>query len=176
MGTTSGNWYSGEINEIGVPVSIMSDGTPKGYAFINFIGNKYNVDYIVADKAKDYQIEIYAPKVLELDKKTSAGIYINLFMGSEEDEVLFRIDSGKWKKMSYVLEQDPNFLSTLHKWDNTETLLIGRRPSTAAECKHLWRAAIPMNLTVGEHLIEVKATNTFGKIFNQSKGFRILVN
>ncbi|WP_316806564.1 calcineurin-like phosphoesterase family protein [Pedobacter agri] len=176
VGTTSGNWYSGELNEIGVPVSTMSDGTPKGYAFINFNGNKYNVDYKVAGKAKDYQIEIYAPKVLEKDKKTSAGIYANFFMGREEDEVLFRIDNGKWKKMSYVLEQDPNFLSTLHKWDNTETLLTGRRPSTAAECKHLWRAAIPMNLTVGEHLIEVKATNMYGKVFNQRKTYKILAN
>jgi len=176
VGTTSGNWYSGELNEIGVPVSTMSDGTPKGYAFINFKGNQYNVDYKVAGKEKSYQIDIYAPKVLEKDKKTSAGIYANFFMGSEKDEVLFRIDNGKWKKMTYVLEQDPNFLSTLHKWDNTETLLTGRRPSMAAECKHLWRAAIPMNLTAGEHLIEVKATNMYGKVFSQSKKYKILEN
>lgn len=174
VGTTSGNWYSGELNEIGVPISTMSDGTPKGYAFINFKGNQYSVDYKVAGKTKDYQIDIYAPKVIEKDKKTSAGIYANFFMGGENDEVLFRIDNGKWKKMEQVLENDPNFLSILHKWDNTETLLTGKRPSVAAECKHLWRAAVPFKLENGEHTIEVKATDMFGKTYTQSKTYKVL--
>ncbi|RZL48537.1 MAG: metallophosphoesterase [Pedobacter sp.] len=174
VGTTSGNWYSGELNELGVPISTMSDGTPKGYAFINFKGNQYSVDYKVAGKAKDFQMEIYAPKVLEKDKKTSAGIYANFFMGSENDQVVCRIDGGAWKKMKYVLEYDPGFLSTLHKWDNTETLLTGKRPSVAAECKHLWRLAVPANLAVGEHTIEVKATDMFGKTYTQSNKYKIL--
>src|SRR5690606_21381959 len=71
VGTTSGNWYSGELNEQGIPVSTMSDGTPKGYAFINFRGNQYDVDYKVAGKSKEYQIEISAPKVVQHDLKTS---------------------------------------------------------------------------------------------------------
>jgi hypothetical protein len=176
VGTTSGNWYSGELNEIGVPISTMSDGTPKGYAFINFKGNQYSVDYKVAGKQDDFQIEIYAPKVIEKDKKTSAGIYANFFMGGESDEVLFRVDNSKWKKMKYVLESDPNFLSTLHKWDNTDSLLTGRRPSMAAECKHLWRVPVPFKLGVGEHTIEVKATDMFGKTYVQSKKYSILEN
>lgn len=174
VGTTSGNWYSGELNEIGVPVSTMSDGTAKGYAFLNFKGNQYTIDYKVAGKGKDFQMEIYAPKVIEKSKKTSAGIYANFFMGSENDEVMFRIDGGKWKKMTYVLEHDPGFLSILHKWDNTERLLTGKRPSVPAECKHLWRAPVPFNLEVGEHTIEVKATDMFGKSFVQSKKYTIL--
>ncbi|HUC79439.1 MAG TPA: metallophosphoesterase N-terminal domain-containing protein, partial [Flavisolibacter sp.] len=46
-GTTSGDWYSGAFDEKGVPVSTMRDGTPKGYAFIHFIGNSYSIDYKV---------------------------------------------------------------------------------------------------------------------------------
>ena len=41
VGTTSGDWYSGEINEQGVPSSTMRDGTPKGYAMLHFNGNEY---------------------------------------------------------------------------------------------------------------------------------------
>ncbi|PST84301.1 metallophosphoesterase [Pedobacter yulinensis] len=174
VGTTSGNWYSGELNEIGVPVSTMSDGTPKGYAFINFKGNQYTVDYKVAGKPKEYQLEIYTPRVLEKDKKTSAGIYANFFMGGEKDAVLYRIDGGSWKKMKYVLENDPGFLAALHKWDHTETLLTGRRPSLPAECKHLWRAPVPASLAPGEHTVEVKATDMFGKTYTQTAKYRIL--
>ncbi|WP_207426675.1 calcineurin-like phosphoesterase family protein [Pedobacter sp. SYSU D00535] len=174
VGTTSGNWYSGELNEQGIPVSTMSDGTPKGYAFINFKGNQYDVDYKAAGKPKAYQIELSAPKVVEHKARTSAGIYANFFMGSENDKVEFRIDDGTWKKMVYMPESDPSFLDVLHKWDHTETLLSGRRPSNAAECKHLWRAAVPTNLKPGEHTIEVKATDMYGKTFTQTKKYTIL--
>src|SRR5699024_1479699 len=109
------------------------------YAFINFKGNQYDVDYKVAGKAKDYQIEISAPKVIEHDKKTSAAIYANFFMGSEKDQVLFRVDNGAWKKMTPVEEHDPVFLNILHKFDHTETLLTGKRPSAPAPSKHLWK-------------------------------------
>jgi hypothetical protein len=174
VGTTSGNWYSGELNEQGIPVSTMSDGTPKGYAFINFKGSQYDVDYKVAGKEKAYQIEISAPKVLEHNKKTSAGIYANFFMGGKEDDVLYRIDNGEWKKMNYMPANDPAFLDVLHKWDYTETLLSGRRPSDAAESKHLWKAAVPNKLTPGEHLVEVKATDMYGKRFTQTKKIQVI--
>jgi hypothetical protein len=174
VGTTSGNWYSGELNEQGIPVSTMSDGTPKGYAFLNFKGNQYDVDYKVAGKPKEYQLEISAPKVVQHNSRTSAGIYANFFMGGEKDELLYRIDGGEWKKMVYMPENDPTFLDALHKWDHTETLLSGRRPSAAADCHHLWRAGVPTNLATGEHTIEVKATDMFGKTFTQTKKYKIL--
>lgn len=174
VGTTSGNWYSGELNELGVPESTMSDGTPKGYAFINFKGNQYDVDYKVAGKAKDYQIEISAPKVIEHDKKTSAAIYANFFMGSESDQVLFRVDNGSWKKMTPVEEHDPVFLDILHKFDHTETLLTGKRPSAPAPSKHLWKAPVPFKLAPGDHTIEVKATDMFGKSYTQTSSYKIV--
>ncbi|WP_407430740.1 calcineurin-like phosphoesterase C-terminal domain-containing protein [Arcticibacter sp.] len=174
VGTTSGNWYSGELNELGVPVSTMSDGTPKGYAFINFAGNQYDVDYKVAGRTKDYQIEISAPKVIEHDKKTSAAIYANFFMGSGQDEVLVRVDNGKWKKMTHVEEHDPVFLDILHKFDHTETVLSGKRPSAPAQSKHLWKAPIPFNLPAGDHTIEVKATDMFGKTYTQTGSYKIV--
>ena len=174
VGTTSGNWYSGELNEQGIPVSTMSDGTPKGYAFINFRGNQYDVDYKAAGKSKEYQLEISAPKIVGHKIKSSAGIYANFFMGSENDEVLYRIDNSAWKKMIYIPESDPAFLDVLHKWDHTETLLSGRRPSAAAECRHLWRAPIQVNIAPGEHTIEVKATDMYGKTFTQTKTYRVI--
>ncbi|WP_432713036.1 calcineurin-like phosphoesterase C-terminal domain-containing protein [Pedobacter sp.] len=174
VGTTSGNWYSGEMNEQGVPISTMSDGTPKGYAFISFKGNQYDVAYKVAGREKSYQIEISAPKVIEYNKKTSAAIYANFFMGAAGDKVVFRVDNGDWKKMTYIPGNDPAYLDVLHKWDHTATLLSGRRPSEAAESKHLWKVAVPYKLAPGEHTIEVKATDLYGKTFTASKTYKIL--
>jgi hypothetical protein len=174
VGTTSGNWYSGELDEQGVPISTMSDGTPKGYAFINFKGNQYDVDYKVAGKTKDYQIEISAPKVVEHNKRTSAAIYANFFMGGENDKVVYRVDQGEWKDMAYVPQNDPSFLALLHKWDHTDTLLTGKRPSAPAISQHIWRGAIPFTLEPGTHQITVKATDRYGKTFEQTKDYRIV--
>lgn len=38
-GTTSGDWYSGELDSNNVPYATMRDGTEKGYAFLNIDGN-----------------------------------------------------------------------------------------------------------------------------------------
>src|SRR5690606_8974072 len=76
-GTTSGDWYSGEFNDQGVPASTMRDGTPKGYAFLTIENNQYKIDYKVAGQPKEYQIEIFSPKVVARGRSTSAGIYAN---------------------------------------------------------------------------------------------------
>jgi hypothetical protein len=172
-GTTSGDWYSGELNEQGVPISTMRDGTPKGYAFITFKGNEYSIDYKVAGKPADYQIELFAPKILPHNKRTSAGIYANFFMGAKGDDVQYRVDNGPWKKMEYVEGADPNFLDVLHKYDHSKVLLSGRRPSNPQDCTHLWRGAISTKLTVGVHHVEVKATDRYGKVSSQSIDYEI---
>ncbi|MGV8091195.1 MAG: calcineurin-like phosphoesterase C-terminal domain-containing protein [Mangrovibacterium sp.] len=173
VGTTAGDWYSGQLNSEGIPVSTMRDGTPKGYAWLTFNKNQYRINYKVAGKPIDYQIEIFAPKLLEQNKRTSAGIYANFFMGSENDTVLCRIDNGEWKRMSYVRDYDPAYLNLLHEWDFTEELMDGRRPSNPEFCRHLWRIGIPANLEAGEHTIEVKARDMFGQTFTQTKTYRI---
>lgn len=173
VGTTSGDWYSGRLNEKGVPVSTMRDGTPKGYAFLSFNKNQYRIQYKVAGKPLDYQFEIFAPKVLEQNKRTTAGIVVNYFMGSEHDSLFYRIDDGEWQKMNYLSDYDPSYLHLLHEWDFTEEVLDGRRPSNPVASKHLWRGRIPNDLEVGEHTIEVKVTDQFGQTFQQTKTYRI---
>ncbi|MEL7588150.1 MAG: calcineurin-like phosphoesterase family protein [Prolixibacteraceae bacterium] len=173
VGTTSGDWYSGRLNENGIPVSTMRDGTPKGYAFISFSDNQYQIRYQAVGKPAGYQMEIFAPRVVEQNKRTSAGIYVNFFMGSERDSVFFRVDGSDWKEMDYVTDYDPAYLNLLHEWDFTEKLLDGRRPSNPEFCTHLWRAGVPVNLQDGEHIIEVRAHDQFGQTFTQSTTYRV---
>ena len=173
VGTTSGDWYSGKLDDAGIPISTMRDGTPKGYAFINFEGNQYTIDYKAAGYDDDYRMEIFAPKVVQQNQRTSAGIYANFFMGSEKDTLMYRIDNGEWKRMDYQKNYDPMFLHKLHEWDFTEELMPGRRPSNPVESTHLWRGKIPTDLELGEHTIEIKATDMFGRTFTQKSSYKI---
>ncbi|RYZ55079.1 MAG: metallophosphoesterase, partial [Sphingobacteriales bacterium] len=173
-GTTSGDWYSGEYNEQGVPSSTMRDGTPKGYAFLTIENNKYKIDYKVAGKPKEYQIEIFSPKVVAGGRNTSAEIFANFFMGAEGDKVEYRINEGKWSAMIYVEDTDPSYLSKVYRWDLTDQLMRGRRPSNAVKSTHLWRGSIPARtLPAGSHKIQVRATDMFGNVFTQEHSFKV---
>lgn len=63
------------------------------------------------------------------------------------------------------------------KWLNgvTNVLLEGRRPSNPITSTYLWRGRVATNLPVGEHTIEVKATDMFGRYFVQEKSYSVEV-
>lgn len=174
VGTTSGDWYSGKLDKKGLPDATMRDGTPQGYAFLNINGNQYDVDYKVAGRESDYQMNIFAPKVVPHKGRTTSQIMVNFFMGSQNDLVEYRIDEGEWRKMHYVSAPDLNYLTKLLEWDFTEELLPGRRPSNPVNSTHLWTAPVPTNLPVGKHTVEVRATDRYGKTHFGKKSYSIL--
>ena len=173
-GTTSGDWYSGKKDTMGLPDATMRDGTPQGYMFLNINGNNYDVDYKVAGKDSDYQMNIYAPKVVPYKGRTTAQIMVNFFMGSKNDVVEYRIDNGPWQKMRYTETVDPSYLTKLFEWDMTDRLLPGRRPSNAVNSTHLWSGGLKLDLPPGEHTIEVKATDRYGKSHIGKRKYSIL--
>ena len=174
VGTTSGDWYKGVLDEKGIPVSTMRDGTPKGYALIHFSGNQYKVNYQVAGKSSEYQLEIFAPKVLEMGKPTTAGIFANFFMGSKGDKVMISIDGGELRPMTFVEDYDPAYLQYLYQWDTTDKLLDGKRPSNPVQSNHLWRIAIPSGLKAGEHQVKVVATDRYGQVHQGTETIKVL--
>ncbi|PPK87850.1 calcineurin-like phosphoesterase family protein [Neolewinella xylanilytica] len=173
VGTTSGDWYSGRLDDRGIPVSTMRDGTPKGYAFLHFDGNQYRTEYRVAGKPATYQMELFHPRVIARGRNTQAGIYANFFVGREGDEVVYRVDDGAWQAMEYVEEQDPSYEASVYEWDTAEELLPGRRGSNAVPSTHLWRGNIPAKLAAGEHTIEVRATDQFGQVHTGKSAYRV---
>ena len=174
VGASCGDWYSGEIDANDLPVSTMRDGTPKGYALLNISGNQYTIDYKVAGKSEDYRMRIHNPMVLARNQYTSSRIYVNYFMGGQFDSLFYRIGNGAWKPMSRSERIDPAYAWETFKWDFTEVLLNGRRPSDPVICNHLWIGRIPVDLPVGEHIIEVKVKDMFGRLFYQKSAYRIL--
>ncbi len=172
VGTTCGDWYSGTADEAGLPTSTMRDGTAKGYSFISFTDNQYKVKYKTAGKPEEYQIRLYVPKVIP-SSRTSAKVLANFFMGSKKDKVEYRIDGGKWEEMEYDETIDPNFALSVFKWDATEKILPGRRPSNPEMSKHIWEADFPKKLSLGKHTVEVKAVDMYGNEFSASEEFEV---
>ncbi|MTG98174.1 MULTISPECIES: calcineurin-like phosphoesterase C-terminal domain-containing protein [Myroides] len=173
VGTTSGDWYSGEFNELGVPASTMRDGTPRGYATLVVKGNEYALDYKVSGESEDYKMELFMPKVMADKRAGNYRVYANVFMGTERDQVEYRVNEGQWKKMNKENGVDPAFYAEVQKYDLTDELLGGRKPSNPINSSHLWSAKLPFNIGVGEHTVEVRVKDMFGREYTEKKTYRI---
>lgn len=171
--TTSGDWYSGTKDEAGLPASTMRDGTLKGYSFLSFKDNQYDIKYKSFGKEDDYQIKLYVPKVIPFPSKTSAKVVANFFMGSKKDKVEYRLDGGQWKSMDYHETIDPAFAQSVYKWDTTEQLFEGRRPSNPEVSSHIWVGGFTNKLNAGTHKVEVRAFDMFGHEFTTSETFEV---
>lgn len=171
VGTTCGDWYSGVINEKGLPSATMRDGTPQNYAFLHVDGNQYTIDYKALGHPADYQMSIYHPRVVP--SKGNSTVHVNFFMGKTGDIIECRIDKGEWRKMQYTETPDPAYVRYVQDWDFADSLPQGRRPSDPVNCRHLWRGRIPSGLSVGEHSIEIKATDLFGRTHSATSRFKV---
>lgn len=174
VGAASGNWYSGEPDESGLPDAMMQDGTPNGYATITFKGNRYLIDYFPSRASKDYKMNIYAPLVVPKGRSFRGEIYVNFFNGSEKCTLYFRVGDGEWAEMQKIIEPDPVFSGVRYKWDTSAELLKGIRPSNPVNSMHLWKTRVPSNLPTGEHVIEIRAVDMFGREFLDTKTYRII--
>ncbi|WEK35634.1 MAG: calcineurin-like phosphoesterase C-terminal domain-containing protein [Candidatus Pseudobacter hemicellulosilyticus] len=168
-----GDFYYGEPDAKGIPAATMRDGTPKGYALLKCSGNQYAIDYKAAGYPADYRMSINIPKVIPFQQRTSAMIFTNFFMGHKNDLVELSFDEGEWKKMVHVSQADPDYLALQYRWDVSDTLLAGRRPSMVVPSTHLWAAYFPENLSVGEHSLSVRVRDLFGQEFVREKRFRV---
>lgn len=174
VGTTSGDWYSGEMTPNNTPSSTMRDGTPKGYAIMNVNDNQYSFDYKVANKTKDYQINVIVPSVIKSKYLKQYHVYANFFMGKEGDDVQIKIDNGPWKAMKYDLMADPSYQYEVLKFDNATALKEARRPSNPTLSTHIWSFRLPANLSIGQHVIEVKAKDMYGKVHHQEVNVEVV--
>lgn len=165
-GAVCGAWWQGPHDLQGVPFALMYDGTEKGYWFANFYKQGVNYRYKVSGKPDTKQMNIWVPKTKqwskELNELNEPFVYANVFGADEFTKVFVSFDNGKvWQPMfkhkgvSPVLKR----LYFLQSKGRFESLKVSKIPHLKQKSKHLWRVAIPKNLSKGTHLIRVKAVN-----------------
>ena len=101
-------------------------------------------------------MQLFAPKVLRHKAYPAFGIFANVFMGSNDTPVEFRVDNGEWQPMLRVETLDPNVLEINIADARSDKLRSFDAMSEAMLSTHLWRAAVPTNLSAGTHKIEVR--------------------
>ncbi|MEZ5939951.1 MAG: calcineurin-like phosphoesterase family protein [Planctomycetaceae bacterium] len=175
--TVCGSWWSGAPDERGIPHTTMADGAPNGYSIISFDGADYRLDYRAAGRGPDHQMQLDAPEVISTELDEPAFLYANVFNGSEKTKVEMRVagQSTDWIELDHVKEADPTYQRTFDR----EAAILEVKPnewrklSKPRATGHLWKGAIPTGLPPGLHEIEVRATDHWGRIFNDSRSIRV---
>lgn len=174
VGANCGAFWSGVKDDKGVPDSMMSDGTPKGYALLDVAANgSYQLQYRVAGAPASEQIGLHAPRVLRKGAYPAWGVYANVYMGEDATRVEYRVDGAAWQPMKQVRQADPRLLVENVADDLAQTLRGYDRSPEATASSHLWRGALPTDLSAGEHKVEVRATQPDGAVFTASTRYTL---
>lgn len=165
LGTTCGDFWSGSIDSKNnnIPEATMRDGTPKGYAVVDFNDNKYTINYKVAGESESYKMKLYHPLKVRKAEWPNAALYVNFFMGDTYSKVFYQLNGGDWKSMKKVNEVDPSLNAERLKWEESTQLPIGNKPSLPINSSHLWKANLSVD-KLGINNIKVKAIDYNGQV------------
>lgn len=173
MGTASGSWYRGPVDDRGLPAATMRDGTPNGYVLAHFEGPKYSFHYKPAGEPSDYQMELYMPD--RVGSSEGSQVLANIFAGSERSVVRMRIDGGPWSSCELSPQVWPPY-AALCALDKQQIAAegSGRTPlPDPAESPHVWRGTIPAGLAVGGHVVEFEEVDQFNATHRAQRAFEV---
>lgn len=179
VGAASGAYWSGILDEHGIPDASMSDGTPNGHARLEVrAGGEYTLGWHPArpqqaDPALTSAMALHAPKVLRRGAYPAWAVYANVFMGSDDTRVEYRIDDGDWLPMRRVERPDPRMTLENARDDDAAMLRGFDRSPEATPSQHLWRGTLPTELVVGAHRIEVRAFDRWHGEQRASTSYRL---
>ncbi|GAB3416598.1 calcineurin-like phosphoesterase C-terminal domain-containing protein [Niabella aquatica] len=169
VGAACGSWWTGPLDERGLPVATCIDGAPNGYFRLDFDGSKYNYHFIPANNRSDFQMRIMlSSDSLKAGNLSDEFLSVNVFAASPQARVSVQIDEALpvWADNNTGI--DPFIQSTYdlrYNFDNWRPKLQHTR--------HLWKLKLPRFLSPGLHKVKVTATDIDGKKYEGFKLFNV---
>lgn len=165
QGTVSGTWWRGSPDEFGIPHSLMRDGTPRGYAWLEIDGNEYAWRYQASGRPADFQLFIDLPERIAAAETEGQLVRVNVFGGNERSRVRMRLDEkSNWTVLDRVIAPDERYSRIRASEAHLEKPYARPLKSKASPSLHLWEGRLPA-LEPGPHIIEVETIDMFGRRF-----------
>ncbi len=193
--TACGSWWGGNFDDNGIPSAQMSDGTPNGYSIITFNGVKYDVEFRVARRPAEYQMNVWVPEEIPAAETGKADVIVNVFAGSEKSVVEMSVDGvDGWEPMERFHGKDPYYVRAAGRQAAfialTAELKGEKEPGKSfinemrakfkpvlrglpepSDSTHLWKAALPEGLKPGAHSLTVREKDMFGRTHTATRIF-----
>ncbi len=161
MATVCGSWWNGAPDEYGIPHSMMRDGTPTGYAFLDIHGSEWKLTYKASRRPADFQMHISAPDEAAVTAADTTEVFANVFNALPGADVQMRVGKdGSWLPMELTEQQDPVYLAMQKREHGIEDDVSWRRSGNAnPNPRHLWKATLPEGLEPGTYTIFVRSSD-----------------
>ena len=189
LSAVCGSWWSGPLDERGIPVSTQRDGSPRGYYIMQVEGDRASLRFQATGKPADHQMRITLdtgfPRQqieirrhsrhgellgnrIELEQLYSTSVLVNLFDGGPRSTVSLSVDGRPPSVMERVVRTDPFVEELFQRSQATLKSWVKAVPST-----HLWSAPLPADLRPGVHAISVRAVDEYGREHVAHKLFEV---
>ena len=173
VGTSSGSWWRGHRTEQNIPHSMMRDGTPNGYALINFDKSNYVINWKAAGKSSDHKMSIHIPRNLTEGNLQNKEFSVNYYMGfsdTKSTKVYYRFNKSEaFKPMKQIYKNDPFYVNLLTRYPS-------EKMPKASNSTHIWTEPLKNTLKSGIYHLEVKVKDRDGREFFDHQLFRISKN
>jgi hypothetical protein len=171
MATVCGSWWTGAHDEYGIPHSMMRDGTPTGYGFLEIDGSEWSFTFKAARRPADFQMHISAPSAVNVTAADTTEVYANIFNALPDAVVEMKVGSwGDWQPMIFTEEPDPVYAAMKMKEDRMRVVDWRRTGDVNENARHLWKMDLPEGLEPGTYTIFIRAKDSW----NSYEGRRIL--
>ncbi len=191
ISTVSGSWWSGPMDDRGIPTTHQRDGTPNGYHVMRVHGNRIKLRYKAAGHPADYQMRITLDTAfhqlsknglrdfrmgellgdrIDEEQLHSTEIVVNLFDGGPNSKLEYRIGERPYRKMARVFRTDPFVNELFLRNAYSIKSWVRAQPSS-----HIWTARLPADLEPGVHTITVQAIDEYGQWHQGHKLFELVV-
>lgn len=171
MATVCGSWWTGAHDEYGIPHSMMRDGTPTGYGFLEIDGSEWSFTFKAARRPADFQMHISAPSAVTVTAADTTEVYANIFNALPDAVVEMKVGSwDDWQPMTFTEEPDPVYAAMKMKEDRMRVVDWRRTGDVNENARHLWKMDLPEGLEPGTYTIFIRAKDSW----NSYEGRRIV--
>lgn len=155
MGTVCGAWWTGAPNEFGIPHTMMSDGTPNGYAFLHIVKNTWKLEWKTAGVPEHVQMHIHAPDAVSSENEIK--VIANIYNALPDAVVKMKIgEEGEWIEMSRIPQVDPVRLAEKER-ENQLGDVPWRKMGGDQDSEHIWEASVKPELKPGVYTLQINA-------------------
>lgn len=202
-GAVSGNWYSGALNENGLPYSFMTDGAQPGVLTLDLRGSDLSWRYDVRNEPASEQLFLglntpawrdWAERakaarsakqdipalgdegVVERSELGDSWLTANLNLGSTASTVRVSIDGSAPKAAQHTQPARGEALRKGWEWADPRPTTRNLQSSggLTEASPHLWRFQLPTGLSTGTHSATVSATDDFGRTSTRTLRFTVV--
>jgi len=168
-GAVCGGWWSGPVDDRGIPASPQGDGVPNGYYRIEFKDNQYVERFIPACLDPDFQLRIETPAgSIPYDELTTGLVTINVFDGTSYSTVECLLNGTAPVNLTHSRLKSPWFESLMKNHKDTFRSWLH-----AVDSNHIWQGPLPSNIAPGFHTLTAATVDRHGRRWNSSIVFEV---